>query len=74
MRYVGRLIRTRIAHGETGVSEGISVGTGGSVAVFTGGSVAVSVGGINTIVSVGMMVGITTIGVGVEASGAQGGT
>jgi hypothetical protein len=56
----GKLLQTRLYHGEVGVSIGTSVGMGISVAVSTGGAVAVSVGGINTCVLVGVYVGITT--------------
>ena len=69
------LLRTRTDQGETAVSEGSSVGIGGSVAVGAGGSVGVSEGWMNTGVSVGMGVGNTTKGeVGEGAIGAQGGT
>ena len=83
MKGAGRLLRTRVDHGEIGVSEGTSVGTpvgtsvgmGISVAVLTGGSVVgVSEGGMNICVAVGVLVGKNTMGWVGEASGAQGGT
>ena len=78
----GRLLRTGMDHGETGVSMGTSVAGGTGVSVSTGGWVAgigVSEGGMNTCVSVGVLidvlVGSTKMG-GVDegATGDQGGT
>ena len=71
----GRHLRTRVDHGETGVSVGTSVALGISVAVLMEGSVGVADGRLGIRVFVCEAVGITTPGTVAEGmSEAPGGT